>query len=134
MVEMDTREKILDLPELAGRTRDGLWTAMLGVFDPFTPKVAQAIRERTKPGWELLVVVAPGEGTLLSAEARATLIAALRDVHAVLICEPIEARAVLRSLGIEIFEDVEADRERSRAFVEFVLSRQASADAAKGSG
>ncbi len=124
---MDTREKIVTLEEFAARNRQGLWTAVIGVFDPFTLAVAKAIRERAKADRDLLVVVAPANDTLLNPEALAALIAALRDVDMVVIATPEEARSSLKNIpGIEIFEDRAADTKRSREFVDFVLARQAS--------
>jgi hypothetical protein len=124
---LDTREKIVTLAEFAARDRQGLWTAVIGVFDPFTLAVAKAIRERAKVDRDLLVVVAPANGTLLNPEARAALIAALRDVDTVVIAAAEEARSSLKNIpGIEIFEDPAADTRRSREFVDLVLARQAS--------
>jgi hypothetical protein len=132
---MDTREKIMTLAAFAERKEPGVWTALIGVFDPFTVKVARAIRGHAGQGRELLVVVVPGVGTLLSAEARAALMASLRDVTAVVIAAPQDARATLEAFGgIEIFEDAAADRRRSQEFVEFVLERQASALRGNGRG
>lgn len=123
----------MTLAHFAGRNRQGVWSAVIGVFDPFTLTVARAIHEHSKPGRDLLVVVTPGENTLLSAEARAAMLAALRDVDAVAIAEPEEARAVLNGMpAVEVFEDPAADRERSQDFVDFVLARQASASERRG--
>jgi hypothetical protein len=124
---MDTREKITTLAEFGRREHDGDWMAVIGTFDPVTAKVTRMIHQFKKPQGQLLTVVVPGEVVLLNVEARAALMAALRDVNAVVIGESEEARSTLESLGIEVFEDAKEDWRRSQEFVECVLERRASA-------
>ena len=119
---MDTREKIFTAENIPA----GDWLAVAGWFDPLTVEQAQRIaRLRSlKPQSRLLAVVLPGESTLLSAEARAALIAGLRHVAAVVIAniETITAR------GFTLEHDPAAEQRRSAAFVQFILARQQAAD------
>ena len=117
---MDTREKIVSIEGITGKD----WVAVAGLFDPLTLKQAErvaAIASRNSDR-RLLVVVVPGKDTLLPADARAALIAGLRDVIAVVIAEP----DAVRARGIQVEEDAKGEARRSEEFVEFVLERQRS--------
>jgi hypothetical protein len=117
---MDTREKIVTVDEITGEK----WVGIAGLFDPLTVEQAERIAAAAArmPDRKLLVVVTPGNGTLLSAEARAALVAGLREVQAVVIAE-LDA---VRARGIELEEDTEGEARRSNEFVEFVRARQRS--------
>ena len=139
---MDTRDKIRSLDEFVARDASQRWTAVLGVFDPFTVEVARYIASLASAGRKLLVIVngtlddaAEGQGsaTFLSAQARARMLASLRVVDAVVIASAPAAKEFLRGAGIDVrfIEDPGSDRRRSEQFVQYVLDRQASAVAQK---
>ncbi|HLH03281.1 MAG TPA: hypothetical protein VKX25_10955 [Bryobacteraceae bacterium] len=115
---MDTREKIVSVEEISGEG----WLAVAGLFDPLTLEQAERVATIAgrQPERRLLAVVEPGNGTLLSAEARAALVAGLREVSAVVIAEP----DAIRAHGIEVEEDLPGEKQRSEQFVQFVLARQ----------
>ena len=114
---MDTREKIVPLEELRGRMAGGEWRVIVGLFDPLT--AGQAVRlADVANGSELAAIVLDEPGTLLTAEARAALVAGLRRVQLVSIARREEWRGALGEA--EIFEDPA----RSDEFVKFVLERQ----------
>jgi hypothetical protein len=117
---MDTRKKIVTVDEITGEG----WVGIAGLFDPLTVEQAERIAALVSrvPDRKLLAVITPASGTLLSAEARAALVAGLREVRAVVIAEP----DTVRARGIEINEDQEGEARRSSEFVEFVLARQRS--------
>jgi hypothetical protein len=122
---VDTRQKIIPLDEFGRRRQQDRWTAVIGTFDPVTAKVAQTIREHARPDRRLLVVVTPGESPLLSVEARAALMAALRDVTAVAIDDAHHARDELKSMsGVQIIEHPATDRRRTGEFIDLVLKRE----------
>jgi hypothetical protein len=116
---MDTRQKIITLEQVL---RGDNWVAAAGTFDPLTLEQAERLAALAgrEPGRKLLAVVEPGNRTLLSAEARAALVAGLRVVDAVVVATAQQVRA--RGLAIE--EDPAGEQRRSSNFVEFVLARQ----------
>ncbi|MDQ2843434.1 MAG: hypothetical protein M3Y72_20815 [Acidobacteriota bacterium] len=99
--------------------RSGNWTAVAGLFDPLTLAQAERVAGVAKNGCRTLAVVIPGSDTLLPSDARAALIASLRNVDAVVIAGSEQMRAA----GLSVDEDASADRERSAEFVNFVLQR-----------
>jgi hypothetical protein len=115
---MDTREKIVSVEKINGKD----WIGVAGLFDPVTLEQAERIAAvaTRHPGSRLLAVVLPANGTLLSSEARAALVAGLSAVQAVVIAEP----EAIRARGIEVEEDFAAEERRSKEFVQFVLARQ----------
>lgn len=117
---MDTREKIIRIDQVT----PGEWIGVAGLFDPLTAIQAERIAAiaAREPKRKLLAIVAPGSGTLLPAEARAALMAGLREVSGVVVAEP----GVIRARGIDVEEDAEGEARRSQEFVEFVLARQRS--------
>lgn len=122
---MDTRGKIVSLDNVPPLLETGEWTVVAGLFDPLTLAQAQRVAAiEGEAGRRILAVVIPDADTLLSAEARAALMAALRSVDAVVIANPEQ----IRGPHTRIHEDLVADRERSAEFVRFVLRRQKSAE------
>jgi hypothetical protein len=121
---VDTREKITLLEDLPRRMGAGEWLAVVGLFDPLTATQAARVAEIGKAGRGLLAIVLDDPDTLLAADARAALMAGLRDVRLVCVAKAGEWGAALGSLGVKIFEDAGAERARSAEFVEFVLERQ----------
>jgi hypothetical protein len=126
--KMDTREKIIATEDIP----DSDWIAVVGLFDPLTVNQAQRIADvRTRePQRPLLAVVLPGENTLLSAEARAALVAGLRNVDAVVIANADQ----IVSRGLPLEHDPAAEQRRSTEFVEFVLARQQAKEVTAKSG
>ncbi len=121
---MDTREKLVVLDHLPALLENGKWAVVAGLFDPLTLAQAERIAAFADAGQNILAVVTPDPDTLLSAEARAALVAGLHSVNAVVIADTTE----IRMPGIPIHEDAAAERERSAEFVRFVLRRQNSTE------
>lgn len=115
---MDTREKIVPLEELRRRMGAGKWRAVAGLFDPLTAALAQRLMEIGNGGGNLVAIVLDQPGTLLTAEARAALIAGLRSIRLVSIARQEEWREAIGEA--KVFEDAT----RSDEFVRFVLDRQ----------
>jgi len=115
---VDTREKIVPLEELRRRMAAGKWRAVAGLFDPLTAALAQRLTEIGNGGGDLAAIVLDEPGTLLTAEARAALIAGLRPIRLVAIARQQEWRQAVGEAMV--FEDPT----RSDEFVQFVLDRQ----------
>ena len=115
---MDTREKIVPLEELRRRMATGEWRAVVGLFDPLTALLATRLTEIGDGDGELAAIVLDEPGTLLTAEARAALVAGLRRVRLVSIARRDEWRHALGEA--KIFEDPT----HSDEFVKFVFERQ----------
>lgn len=97
----------------------------MGFFDPLTALQAKRLAEAATGGRKILAIVLDKPDSLLSVDARAALVAAVRHVGAVVIAEPHDWRSVLPGdADIEILDDLEADKKRSEQFVEFVFTRQ----------
>jgi hypothetical protein len=116
---LDTREKIVTAEQLPNLDGSAEWTAVVGLFDPLT-----ATQARRLHGRNLLAVVLDVPDTLLPAAARAELVAALRNVSAVLIAKPETWRSQVPAFCSTIIEDLDQDRNRTAEFVDFVLDRQ----------
>lgn len=129
---MDTREKIIEFEVLSSVLSRGEWSIVTGFFDPLTLVQAERLSTIARHGRRVAVIVVPGSEPLLSPHARATLIAALRDIEAVAIAEPEQVQTLCSQLpNVHLHEDREAERLRSAEFVKFVRSRQKSMEAAK---
>jgi hypothetical protein len=129
---VDTREKIVHFEALPSVLSRGEWSAVTGFFDPLTLVQAERLSTIARHGRRIAVIVVPGSETLLSSHARATLIAALRDVDAVAIAEPAQVKKLCSQLpNVHVHQDDEADRLRSTDFVVFVRTRQKAAEALK---
>ena len=115
---MDTREKIVPLEELRRRMAVGKWRAVAGLFDPLTAALAQRLTEIRNGHGDLAAIVLDEPGTLLTAEARAALMAGLRPIRLVAIARQEEWRQAVGE--VMVFEDPT----RSDEFVQFVLDRQ----------
>lgn len=116
---MDTREKIITAEQLTKLDGSAEWAAVVGLFDPLT-----AAQARRLHGRNLVAVVLDVPDSLLPAQARAELVAALRNVKAVLIATPETWRMQLPKFCSTIVEDLEEERSRTAEFVDFVLHRQ----------
>lgn len=121
---MNTREKIRTLEELRPSLARDAWTVVTGRFDPLTAHVAEELQSLTSGGRKLLVVIQHHEDELLSADARAVLLAALRPVDAVLVEDSNDWREVAgRNSKAKLVEDAVADEARTQNFKALVLSR-----------
>jgi hypothetical protein len=122
---MDTRSKILSADAVRTTLATGEWTVVVGLFDPLTVVQARRLAGLSQQGRKLAAIVLEIEDTLLEANARAALIAGLREVDAVAIARHDGWRPLIpRRPGIEIVEDEAGERARSDEFVQFVLRRQ----------
>lgn len=122
---MDTREKIVQFETLSALLSDGEWSAVCGYFDPLTLVQAERLSSIAGNGRRLAVIVSPDDRTLLACDARATLIAALREVDVVTIAEPQDFKKLCSSLpNVRVYDDKEAECLRSAEFVEFICQRQ----------
>lgn len=127
---MDTREKIVPLNEIAARLDEREWLAVVGLFDPLTAVQAKRVAElRANDQRNILAIVLTATDTLLSADARAVLVAALRDIDLVTIAEGDAWGSVIGdNARVRIVEDSESERARSADFVRFVIEKHECAD------
>ena len=102
---MDTRSKILDpsgaLKHLSGLGHSSFVIAR-GSFDILRGEHCRRLAQEKKEHGELLVLVADDENprrTVLDARTRAELVAALRVVDYVVICDEAEANGFISSLS-----------------------------------
>lgn len=122
---MDTRTKILPLETLPALLETGDWLVVSGQFDPLTAVQARRLADYASNDRRLVTVVLGGENTLLPVEARAALIAGLREVAAVVIATSNDWRdLVRRNSRVQLIEDPEGERTRAAEFIDFVLNRQ----------
>lgn len=126
---MDTREKIVPLDKVAARLGSARWMGVVGLFDPLTAVQACRLEEVAKSsGRKLLAIVLEAQDALLPADARASLVAALRMVDLVATAEPQRWRSALaEGTDVQIAEDPEGERARSADFIRFILDRRQSA-------
>jgi hypothetical protein len=120
---MDTREKILPVEKARELTAIGDWVLLVGAFDPLTATQARRIAALKQSDKRLLAVVQPADEELLPTEARAILVAALREVDAVVIADSADG------FKGTVVEDRAGEAERSAEFIRFILRRQATATA-----
>jgi hypothetical protein len=130
---LDTRNKIVPLDQVPALLGTTPWLAVVGLFDPLTAIEAKRLAGLARPDRKLLAVVLESENALLSPEARAELVAALRDVHLVATAKRECWQFVMpHRAGFQIIEDPEGDKTRSAEFIQFVLNRQQSAAVSAG--
>lgn len=124
---MDTREKIIELRELAQHLSTGNWTVVPGLFDPLTAVQAKRISALAARGSKLAAVVLNGQEALLPAHARAALIAGLRGVDLVAIAHAEDWRESMpASKDVVVTEDPHGEIARTSEFVQFVIRRHKS--------
>ncbi len=121
---MDTRTKIIPCDDIASLVGFDKWTAAVGTFDPLTATQASRLAELRGSGRKLLAVVLDEEDTLLTAEARGALVAALLDVDAVTVVKADHLSSLRRNPQLTVIIDPEGEKLRTAEFVEFVLRRQ----------
>jgi hypothetical protein len=120
---LDTRKKIISLPDAKALLEDGAWAVIVGLFDPLT--AFQARRIDASGDAKTLIVVLQNPDALLPAEARCHLLAALRSVDFVVQATEHEWRSTaLHNKNIRVIEDLEGERRRSQNFVELIASHQ----------
>ena len=108
----------MPLAELRRRMATGEWLAVVGLFDPLTALQATRVTEVSNGDGDLAAIVLDEPDALLSADARAALVAGLRRVRLVSIARREEWRGALGQA--KVFEDPT----HSDEFVKFVLERQ----------
>ena len=117
------------LEQLPAFLETGRWVAVAGLFDPLTAREAGMLANKVAgDSRKLLVIVLDMEDALLPAEARAALVAGLREVHLVATAKPERWQdAIPRGADIRIVEDAEAGRARCAEFIQLILDRQQAA-------
>ena len=118
---MDTRKKIVAAEaaaDLARRCRAAGNTLILvtGFFDPLLAAHARRLEEIARPGAALLVAVQDPDRPLLSAQARAELVAGLRVVDYVILGGTVAAD--------EVFHEQAADQRRTQELAQHVHDGQ----------
>jgi hypothetical protein len=121
---VDTREKIVPLERLPDLLQNSDWIVLPGLFDPMTAVQAKRIAQQGQNGHRMLVIVLEDGESLLSAEARATLVASLRAVDAVAIARAGQWQDLIPANVSVLDEDLAAERERTAEFVKFLIARQ----------
>lgn len=120
---MDTREKIIPLQQAKAVLENGVWTVIVGLFDPLT--ASQARRIESYKGNGILVVVLENPDALLPANSRCHLVAALRSVDFVAEATEHEWRSVaIGNENVELIDNLEEEKRRSQDFIALVASRQ----------
>ncbi|MBV8707768.1 MAG: hypothetical protein JO028_11315, partial [Acidobacteriaceae bacterium] len=119
---MDTREKIIPLRQAKAVLDNGIWTVIVGLFDPLTASQARRIETCKRGG--ILVVVLENPDTLMPANARCHLVAALRSVNFVAEATEHEWRSVaIGNENIKVVDNLEEEKRRSQDFIDLVASR-----------
>jgi hypothetical protein len=128
---LDTREKIVSLESAQPHLAGGNWIVVAGFFDPLTAVQANRLAQLANSGdtdGKLFAIVLERDDALLPADARAALVAALREVKLVSIADSTNWRSMISDgANIRIVEDVEGEKARSEEFVQFILGRQQTA-------
>ena len=123
---MDTREKIISLPQAKELLNTGDWTVIVGLFDPLTAVQAHRIEDQKRG--RMLVVVLESADTLLPADARCYLMAALRSVDFVVRAAGHEWHSIIPPhADVQVIEDPQAEKQRSEEFIQRIIARQGSA-------
>jgi hypothetical protein len=121
---LDTRTKSLPLGELAAAFATGDWVVVAGLFDPLTPAQARWLAEFASDGRKLMAIVLESDDSLLTAKARAELVAGLRSVAVVAIANSEDWRKLIgQNARLQLIEDLEGERARTADFIQFVLNR-----------
>jgi hypothetical protein len=125
---LDTRSKIVTPEEAKHLLEQPVGSRQIavvaGFFDPLTLEVAQLFH-RVAANAQAVAIVLEGRESLLPAQARALLVAALRTVYRVTIAPQDSWRSTLPAdfSGILYF-DLEEDARRSEAFAGSILRNQ----------
>ena len=106
------------------------WVVVVGLFDPLTAVEARRLARLRSDNRKLLAIVLDSEDALLPVDARAELVAALREVNLVATAKAERWRSIVpHGANLQIIEDPEGDKARSVEFIQFVLNRRESAAA-----
>jgi hypothetical protein len=120
---LDTRRKIISLWQAQVLLESGTWTVVVGLFDPLT--AVQALRIKGDEHSKTLAVVLESPDTLLPAEARCHLVAALRSVDFVALAAEHDWRSIaFQNPHVRVIDDLGAEKRRSEEFIERIISRQ----------
>jgi bifunctional ADP-heptose synthase (sugar kinase/adenylyltransferase) len=112
---MDTRTKIVSAAEALRLSMAGA-TVVSGIFDPMIAAHAERLAGLKRPGSALLVLINKSSDEILPVEARAHLVAGLREVDHVAVVSPETPAAQIR---------LEGEHQKLREqLVEHVHSRQ----------
>ena len=106
---------------------EGNWLIVAGYFDPLTAAIARRLRDAVEEVREekVLAVVLEDPETLLTAEARSLLVAALRTVHAVVVISERDLNSFIPgSERIRFVFDREAEWRNSAEFSAMVLRKE----------
>ena len=126
---MDTRSKILDWPEAAGRLKrsaEAGGKVAVGYFDPLLAAHARRLREAAGEGKVSVVVTSPPR-PILDAKARAVLVAALECVEMVTTLPADRLQELFTIVPEQAVESMQAgDARLAEEFVRRVRARQAS--------
>jgi hypothetical protein len=121
---VDTRSKIVPRERFAQLIKTGHWMVVAGLFDPLTAIEAKRLAAFRKDDRKLAAIVLRDPNALFDDEARATLVASLRDVHAVTVSDPENWRHLIpAATRVEIVYDPAGEKARSAEFVQLVLTR-----------
>lgn len=127
---MDTRSKILDWPEAEKVPRQRPQTAtplkvVTGCFDPLLAAHCRRLGEIAGAGCRLMVVLTSPEKPLLSARARAELVAALEVVEYVTVAPEDGVEEILKLFPAEsVLREEVADTGRTEELIRHVHRRQ----------
>lgn len=109
------------------RLADGNWLVFAGYFDPLTADIAERLHRLIEPGRHerVLAVILDGTEALLTLDARSTLMAALREVDAVVAMPESQVlRFVPDEPRIRFVFDRGEERRNTATFTATVLSKQ----------
>ncbi len=123
---LDTRKKIIPQGALTELLGTGNWVVVVGRFDPMTAFEAEHITAFAGLG-KVLGIVLMGEDCLLPVEARAVLVASLREVQAVVIAHSDEWKNFLpKNYAGPVIFDADLEEGRRQRFLGLVSSKQQS--------
>jgi hypothetical protein len=120
---MDTRQKIVTFARLEELLQQGSWTVVAAAFDPLTNEQAKHLASAASDDRKLAVLIEISADSLLPADARAILVAALRCVDVVAVVESVPSSIQ----GLEVVKDTAGERKRTEDFIHRVQAKQSGA-------
>jgi bifunctional ADP-heptose synthase (sugar kinase/adenylyltransferase) len=126
---LDTRKKIVSLEQAVRAIREHPgWVAVTGYFDPLTAEHSRRLREIRTGHSGIVVFLSDPPDPVLSARARAELIAALAMVdYVVLPQERASSGSSLLDAGLPVLREEEADEARFKNLLRRVQERHKTA-------
>ena len=118
---MDTREKIVPIGSLRGLGENK--KVVVGYFDPLYASGIGRLREICGEGERIMVIVADRPGAILPLLARAEMVAALRCVERVAICNGDPMNAAAQTGACEILDELHADERRAAELSALIADR-----------